>query len=74
MSWERFCGFATALGVVWEECLESMLVEIDDVVEAVTVVAVSSSGLIRVGCSVQTRLCALSKCEAIEVDITSPND
>ena len=45
--------------------------ENDDVVEAVTVVAVSSSGLFRVGCSVRTRLCALSRCEAIEVDITN---
>lgn len=42
---------------------------VSDVVEAV-----SSSNLLRTVWVVLVRLCAFSKCEVMDVDMTSPND
>ena len=62
------------LGGGGEECLSSVMVGKEEVVVTDAVEAVSSSGLVRLDCSVRTRLCALSKCEAIEVDMVNPKD
>ena len=45
-----------------------------DAVAVVTdaVETVSLSGVMRVGCRVRTRLCALSRCDAIDVDMINP--
>ena len=47
-----------------------------DAVAVVTdeVETVSLSRVMRVGCRVRTRLCALSRCDAIDVDMISPRD
>ena len=44
------------------------------VADVETVEAVSSSRLVRTVCVVGIRLCALSKCEAMAVDMTNPSD
>ena len=44
------------------------------VVDIETVEAVSSSGLVWMVCVVRIRLCTLSKCKAMAVDMTSPSD
>ena len=44
------------------------------VVDVETVEAVPSSGLVWMVRVVRIRLCTLSKCEAMAVDMTSPSD
>ena len=62
------------LGGGGEDRFSSMMMGKEKVVVTDAVEAVSSSKLVRVDCTARIRLCALSKCEAIDVDTINTKD